>query len=760
MHAEDAADVREQQTTEVAPRFQFALLALAVLLIIVATGYSAFTAGKLRESVDWVTHTLQLQAQLRSVQSLNYSVDNYGLRYQLSHRDDYLQTHVETMFEVEAALQALGSMISDNPEQAARFMELRGLVAARDEFYRAAVGEAQTEGLSASAQRVRAGRGADLLNRMTALMAAMHSAEADLLRKRQLDLDAVIVQSTVTVLLVNALALVLGGVALVSLRRGARSRVEQQLAKVRAEEAERVSREKSAFLASMSHEIRTPMNAVFGFSQLLAKTRIEPQAQEYIRAIQTSGRALLALINDILDLSKIEAGKLDLAPQSTDVRELLDSTVAVFSEAANSKGLALKVRISPSLPRCLMVDPHRLRQVLINLLSNAVKYTHAGEVSLHASVRPRVEGICDLLIDVRDTGIGIEPAKQVQLFEPFFRASDAADAPQGTGLGLAIVRRLLALMKGEVELESTPGQGSQFRVLMRDVPISRELANPLVDDHANVDFGRLQPSRILIVDDVAWNRELLGAFLAEGEHVLAFASNGQEALAVAAEFDPELVLMDLRMPVMDGREANRRLREWAAQRAPTEPARSALAVIAVSASSMAREERLLSAEFEGYLRKPVSREVLFQALAEFIKLRPLQPAPTQAPAPKPCAGAIENANAADQNAAAHAGAEAVAQAQLELDAGVAAARAEVARRLRQIVEEDLQPLLGSMRIAEVRRLAGELVALGERGELPEISYFAQRLSAAVDRFDVLQMESLLNHLAEHVSAALPGGPDR
>ncbi len=721
--------------------FQRGLLALSVLLIIAAAAYSAGTVGKVRSSVDWVTQTLDLQARLQGLHASIHNVETYGLLYLLSQREDYLRQHVQAIESVEQELAALAPLIQDNPAQTDRLMELRGLLRARDAFYRAAVGEAQRQGLAASVERMRDGRGNELLERLQRLLREMERDEARLLRTRQTELDAVIVQSTATVLLVNVLALALGGVALVSLRRGARARAAEELAQVRAEEAERVSLEKSRFLASMSHEIRTPMNAVFGFSQLLARTRIEPQAQAYIRAIQTSGRALLALINDILDLSKIEAGKLDLQPQRSDLRELIDSTLTVFGESARAKGLKLRSRVSPALPASLWLDPHRLRQVLNNLVSNAVKYTGDGEVVVSAEARNRAPGRCDLLIEVRDTGPGIAPEQQARVFEPFQRAVAGNDAPQGTGLGLAIVGRLLALMDGAIELDSAPGRGSCFRVLLRSVAVSAQPADAEAEDDDAVDFGRLAPSRILIVDDVAWNRELLGAFLAEGGgHALAFAAHGEEALHVAEGFDPELVLMDLRMPVMDGRDATRRLRARDAKRREHASTRPPLRVVAVSASSMDADDRDARGEFDACLRKPVSREDLFEALARLLPARALAAGRTSEPT---ASDAPDDAPRASGDAPV-------------LPVAPDPRRSEAAGlRLRELQRSVLPPLQQSLRISEVQRLAEELALLAEEAGSRALADYARRLASAVERFDVVRMESLLHQFDAHVQDLLP-----
>jgi len=411
-----------------------------------------------------------------------------------------------------------------------------------------------------------------------------------------------------------------------------------------------------------------------------------------------------------------------------DIRELLDSTLGVFAEAASSKGLRLRIRISPGVPVCLELDPDRLRQILNNLLSNAIKYTDEGEVRLNAEVRNREDGRCSLVIEVRDTGSGISHAQQAKLFEPFYRAVDEAEAPVGTGLGLSIVRRLLDLMGGHIELDSAPGRGSLFRVVLEHVPVPAQISADAPSSAPDRDFSRLRRSRVLVVDDVAWNRELLAAFLAEGEHELEFAANGRQAVDIAAAFKPDIVLMDLRMPVMDGREATRRLRAAAGNKAPP--------VLAVSASGMANEEQSLAIEFDGYLRKPITREMLFDALAEHLLM--------DATTAQESVSTSRSSRPDDVDTG-------KAHSVVEVDPRL---RAAVTERLRIIEAEELAGISGALRVAELRRLAEELDGLGERGGFAGIRHFAQRLDSAIERFDVLQMEALLNQLPEHIQSAI------
>ncbi|MGQ0800861.1 MAG: ATP-binding protein [Pseudomarimonas sp.] len=708
-------------------RFHYAMLFLAAVASITAAVYSATTASTLRDSILMVTHTLNVQKNISALLAESQDVETHGLRYMLGLRPEFLRDHQLARRGLDDQLAQLAALTIDNRAQWPKIKALRDAIEQRNHWFDGGIAVAEAGPIQAAAARVREGTGALFMTDIRTLATAMAHEEAELLVGRQKTLDQTIIQTTTTTLLVNVLALIVGGIALASLRRGAIAVESSRVALIEAEQSARIGREKSDFLASMSHEIRTPMNAVFGFSQLLAKTKIEPEAREYIKAIQTSGRALLALINDILDLSKIEAGKLPLALQATDIRELLESTLGVFAETASQKQLQLRLRVAPEVPITLVVDPHRLRQILMNLISNAVKYSDRGVVRVNATSVTTAELRCDLTIAIADEGIGIAADRQAKLFEPFYRAVGDADGREGTGLGLAIVRRLLALMRGDISLQSAPGSGSTFTIVLHDVEVSTEVAHPLDEDEQSINFARLKPSRILIVDDVPWNRDLLAAFMAEGDHQVAFACNGEEAILAATQHQPDLVLMDLRMPVLDGREATRRIRKT--------PGLERVKVIAVSASSMSREERDIGSadsgsDFDAYIRKPVAREVLFHAMVEHLGLQ-MQPTTDVA--------AVSEMSSPQSS---------------RLEPVADGARKAAISRLQHIVDVELANIQATLRVAEIRKLADELAVLGSRGGFPAISYFSRRLLAAVERFDVMQMESLLHQLNEHVQSTV------
>ena len=381
--------------------------------------------------------------------------------------------------------------------------------------------------------------------------------------------------------------------------------------------AEQAVSEKSAFLANMSHEIRSPMNAILGFSELLEPEGLTAKQSQYVRAIRDSGASLLQLINDILDLSKLEAGKLELHPDPTDMRDSCEFLRTVFGQQTLTKSLQLQFEISPDLPHALLLDRLRLRQVLVNLLGNAIKFTERGGVTVRVAwQRPEGSSSGTLLIDVEDTGIGIPADKLEEVFKPFVQADSRQTAEQeGTGIGLTIVKRIMDLMGGSLTVESVVGQGTVFHLQLPHVPLSERLP---VGDHAEptgaVDFNDFAPATLLVADDHPANRELIAGIFEQTHHHVHFACNGQEALEFLGKTKPDAVLLDLRMPVMDGRTTLAEIRQ--------RPGLASLPVIAITASGEATANSEGRGQFSGFIRKPFSRHELFMALAQFLQRAP------------------------------------------------------------------------------------------------------------------------------------------
>ncbi len=385
-------------------------------------------------------------------------------------------------------------------------------------------------------------------------------------------------------------------------------------AKMQSEEANRA---KSEFLANMSHEIRTPMNAILGFTELLAASVCDAQQGEYLAAIESSGKSLLTLINDILDLSKIEAGKMQIICEPVNPHKIFDEIRKMFHVQITEKKLDFIMEISDDIPENLLLDEVRLRQILFNLIGNAVKFTEKGYIRLSAAIGysvPDDPSKPDLILAVEDTGIGISSEFQESIFESF-RQQDGQSTRKygGTGLGLAITKRLVEMMNGNITLKSEQGKGSRFEIILHQISvapnkIAETWVNP-ADTDKKVSFDNI---RVLITDDVDMNRFLIRSFFKHTNARILEAENGENAVSLAKQHYPDIILMDISMPVMDGYEATARIR--------ADENLKHIPIIALTARAMAQDkEKIGSFGFDAYLTKPVKREELFRTLTKSLK---------------------------------------------------------------------------------------------------------------------------------------------
>lgn len=378
------------------------------------------------------------------------------------------------------------------------------------------------------------------------------------------------------------------------------------------EMVEASNRAKSLFLASVSHEIRTPINAILGMGQLLADADLPSESREYVRISNKAGEALLALVNDILDLSKIDAGQLALEAIPFNVAQLVRDGTDVLALQAKDKGIELISHIDPQAPAWVTGDPDRLRQILLNLLSNAVKFTTRGSVRIQAAPAGRGR----LSFSVTDTGIGIPEEKQEYIFQPFTQANaETTRQYGGTGLGLAISRQLVEKMGGRIALESAVGRGSvfQFTIPLPEVEPVPSMADEVGGDQSATHAPH-RPLNILLVDDALENRLIVEAFLAQGGHRVESAQNGAEGLVKFYAGTYDLVLMDVEMPVMDGFTAVRSIRAWEA-----EQGRERTPIAAFTAHAM-REyaEKILAAGCDLHITKPIRKSALFEVVDNLV----------------------------------------------------------------------------------------------------------------------------------------------
>jgi signal transduction histidine kinase/CheY-like chemotaxis protein len=387
-----------------------------------------------------------------------------------------------------------------------------------------------------------------------------------------------------------------------------RKRGEEQL-RLAKEAAEAAEAAQGRFLAMMSHEVRTPMNGMLGFAQILADTPLNEEQRECVEQIDRNGRALLVILNDVLDFSKITAGHLAVEQVPCDVAELARNTCKLFEHQAHEKGLGLDCRVAPGFPASVAADPVRIGQVLTNLLGNALKFTESGGISVDLELMPTPTGPI-VAVRVHDTGAGIAPSEQERIFRPFEQA-DASTTRRfgGTGLGLTITRSLCELMGGSLTVSSEPGKGSTFTATFRvGAPLLSDAPASTPDRTA----AAAEPMRLLVFEDNVINQRVIQALLEKQGHRVRLAADGAQGLAFLAEdtegFDA--ILMDIEMPVMDGFEAVRRIRS------SDHPGDRNRHIIALTAHAMAGErQRALAAGCNDFLTKPVRSEDLRAALA-------------------------------------------------------------------------------------------------------------------------------------------------
>ena len=474
-------------------------------------------------------------------------------------------------------------------------------------------------------------------------------------------------------------------------------------------EAEAANQAKSAFLANMSHEIRTPMNAILGFSEILRGLVREGAHRQYLDHIRSSGKSLLGLINDILDLSKVEAGKLELELGAVDLAAICRDMGPIFSQRVEEKGIDFQVVVDEALSPVLVLDEVRLRQVLINLVGNAIKFTEQGQVRL--SVAPRFSkdttSRLDVLLSVTDSGIGIPTDQQESIFGAFEQTKGQSYSQfGGTGLGLAITRRLVEMMGGQIGVESAMGEGSTFEVLLRDVEIAsvEELGG---GPEQHIDGVEFAPASVLVVDDIEANRQLVSAMLEPFGLAVKEAADGQAGIEQVQQHRPDLILTDIRMPVMDGYTATQQLK--------ADPAMKSIPVVALTASVMKDDEERLQALFDGFLRKPVSQDQLGGELMRHLAHTRLEPA---------AAAAVVESLGPDESL------------DLTLDAGVLAQLPQLVKILEEELRASWEGVAQSAVVTDVETFAERVEELAEAYSYPPLQQWGEKLKSQASTFQL------------------------
>jgi signal transduction histidine kinase/CheY-like chemotaxis protein len=607
------------------------LFALAVVMLIGLLSYRSSTAFGRR--TDQLELTQRLVSGINALRSSVTDAETAQRGFVLTGEDRYLEPGRQARADIPVLLKSLGTLSTAHPDQAERIQRLDSLVNEKLEELDLTIELRRSKGFDASLAVVRSDRGRAVMEQVRAICLQIQTvadrslaqySEQARLSQREGALISIFGGASLFVLLLVATITIQREVGRRKILIGELRQSERRLEDAAAE-ARAANRAKSTFLSTMSHEIRTPMNAILGYAQLMLRDPgLGEDARTNLKIIGRSGEHLLGLINEVLDMAKIEAGRMDLNPVTFNLSSLVDDLAAMFRLRAEAKGLRFEMLVDGESAPCIVADEGKLRQALINLLGNAIKFTARGGIKLHVTLDHVASGHVAsdhgsgnrlwLSALVEDSGSGITDEEKGILFEPFSQIRRGLHSQEGTGLGLAISRKYARLMGGDITVTSSPGAGSIFRLeipLERGDPgvaVRRRVSRRVVGIRAGPEVPR-----ILVVDDHPEGREWLMKLLGSIGFSIRGADNGEAAIRNWEEWNPHLILMDVHMPVMDGLEATRRIKasSWGKE----------TVIIALTASAL-HDDRLTVSQsgVDDFVMKPCHEDELLDKIRASLKI--------------------------------------------------------------------------------------------------------------------------------------------
>ncbi|MES2308522.1 MAG: ATP-binding protein [Verrucomicrobiota bacterium] len=685
-------------------------LTLSVFSLFVA----AYNWTKLDKAYSRLNYNIAIRSTAGTISALMVDNESAMRGYVISGSKGYLDPYYESLPQINQLLDQLLELTQHDKAAVEKAFVLRSKVDLLLAHHKKIIEFRKSGDITLAQNMVRGGEGKDYMDDIRRITKAMIIDRNQMLHELNSIQRDNVFKAGSTSFLAGLLGLGAGGFAFYLSHLAMRHQVrEKELVEAKLV-AERHSEEKTVFLANMSHEIRTPMNAILGFCELLMGEIKEPKQTHYLKAIYTSGRSLLQLINDILDMSKIEAGVMQLMNEAADPREICQFIKTVFKEPAVRKGIKLECYLADDLPHAILIDRIRLRQILLNLVGNAVKFTDSGEIAIRVSYEQEDRSsTITLTLEVQDTGVGIPHEKLETIFLPFVQAGAHKDKEKkGTGLGLSIVKRLVDLMGGTITVASILEKGSAFSIRIPHISVSARVPkSDQLEVDQPVDFNELKPSLIFAVDDNSANLDLLSGIFSNTHHRLEVAASGKEVIEKLKSIKPDIILMDIRMPRMDGPQTLKNIRNT--------PGFELIPVIAITASTLLKEEGDLKRRFNGYIRKPFSSLELYNELSNFIPK--LERTSTNAeeipttPLPPPTSSP------------------------------------ELLNALRHLKTEIWEDLQNSQGMSETQRFAEHLLELAQKHQSAHLERYAKKLKMDAEHFNIIDVEELLNDFPELVN---------